>query len=160
MSLPSTAPCIALGRHDMPLVYAAEMIGEHTSCSSNDVFYHNMKHVWIHTRRHVMRRKPYLISESDHDTFPPVCEIFGNKAAEKPCVTEELRSTVLYYSDPLSSAKDVIKADGRFHDRCKLIRLREADDCEVGDQPICEFESNELCIEGKWCVCIVFFCNT
>lgn len=156
MSLSSTAPCIALIQHDMPVIYATDItdepIGSSALSDTNDVFYHNMKHVQIYTRRHTMRRKPYLVSKNDHDTLPPICEIFSNNAAEKPCVTEEPKSTVVYYSDPLSSAKDVVRADGRFLDRCKITRLGE--DCDLGGKHICEFEPNELCIEGK-CACVV-----
>lgn len=150
MSISATAPCIALSRHNMPLVYAAETNGVHTSSNPAEVLYHNMKYVSVRTRRHVMRHKPYLLLQSDDDALPPVCEIFGNRPAEPRCATDDLSTTVLYYSDPLCSVKDVVEADGRFHDRCTITQLTGPDDNGIGDRAIRDFDHDVLCIEGKW----------
>lgn len=160
MSISSTAPCTALIQQNMPIIYATnvtdELIGL-SSPGSNCVFYHNMKYVRVLTRRHTMRHKPYLISE-DHDTFPSMRDIFSNNAVQS-YVVEDPKPTVLYYSDPLSSAKAVVRADGRFLDSCKITRLGE--DCDLGEQHICDFEPNELCIDGKCvCLCSIITCFT
>lgn len=164
MSLSTTAPCIALIEQGMPVIYATDIsdkpIGFSALSGTNNVFYHNMKHIKIRTRRHTMKRKPYLIPmNSRDDLLPKKCITSGEIAAEAEealGVTEETKATVLYYSDPLSTAKDVIIADGRFLKSCKITRLgtvADDDDCDLGAKYICEFEPDQLCIEGKWCLC-------
>lgn len=146
MSISSTAPCVALNHQDMPIAYTAnvtdELVGLNAS-GQNIVFYHDMKHLRVRAKRHVMRHKPYFISE-DHDTLPSTSDIFSNNAAQSH-VAEDT-PTVLYYSDPLSSAKSVVRADGRFLDCCKITGLE--DECDLGERHICDFEPDELCIDG------------
>lgn len=158
MSLSSTAPCIALIQHAMPIIYAAAAdrpIGFTALSCANDVFYHNMKYIRIRTRRHTMKRKPYLMSTNHQASLPVQCSVFGETAlaeaeeGQRRCAAEETKSTVLYYSNPLSTTEDVIRADGRFLDSCKITRFGQTDDSDLGDRHICEFQHYELYIEGK-----------
>ncbi|KAL3987811.1 cytoskeleton-associated protein 5 [Sarotherodon galilaeus] len=149
-SLSSNAPCIGLMEHSMNLIYTMNNPGMLTggpTSRSNDTFDHNRKYLKVHTKRHTMKNKPYSIPMKSHNVPRYRCldddDVQGDSAPTLP--------TVLYYSDPVSTVNDVLRADGRFLDDCQVSMLFDGgDDADIlGEKPICQFQHNQLCIVAR-----------